>query len=87
MRSSFMSDNDNDDHAHLTRGGWLALAVLVAFLAVSIWYAVYAWGAIGDAHMSAFGWFALVAGSLVTVAVGGGLMALIFYSSRNDYDR
>ncbi len=54
----------------------------------SIWYAVSAWGALGDAsHMSTFGWFALIAGSLITVAVGGGLMALVFYSSRNDYDR
>jgi hypothetical protein len=82
-----MSHNDNDDHAHLSRGGWLALAVLIAFLAISIWYGVYAWGAIGATHMSAFGWFALVAGSVVTVVVGGGLMALVFYSSRNDYDR
>ncbi len=87
MGHSLMSHNDNDDHAHLSRGGWLALAVLIAFLATSIWYAVYAWGAIGATHMSAFGWFALVAGSVVTVAVGGGLMALVFYSSRNDYDR
>ncbi|HUO89304.1 MAG TPA: hypothetical protein VMU08_09025 [Rhizomicrobium sp.] len=82
-----MSDDDNDDRARLTGGGWLALVVLMAFLAASVWYAVYAWGAIGATHMSAFGWFALVAGSVVTVAVGGGLMALVFYSSRNDYDR
>lgn len=82
-----MSDNDNQDRAHLSRGGWLALVVLLGFLAVSIWYAVYSWGAIGETHMSTFGWVALVAGSLITVAVGGGLMALIFYSSRNDYDR
>lgn len=82
-----MSNNDNGDRAHLARGGWLALVVLIGFLGVSIWYAVYSWNAIGITHMSAFGWFALGAGSLITVAVGGGLMALIFYSSRNDYDR
>ncbi len=82
-----MSNDDDQDRAHLSRGGWLALAILIGFLAVSIWYAVYAWGAIGQTQMSAFGWFALIAGSLVTVAVGGGLMALIFYSSRHDYDR
>ena len=83
---SVMSDNDND-HAHLSGGGWLALAVLLGFLAVSIWFAIVSWSAIGPAHMSAFGWFALIAGSLITIAVGGGLMALVFYSSRNDYDR
>ena len=82
-----MSDRDDQEGAHLSAGGWLALAVLLGFLAVSIWYAVYTWGAIGQTHMSLFGWFALVAGSLITVAVGGGLMALIFYSSRNDFDR
>jgi hypothetical protein len=87
MSGSYMSDNDHHDQAHLSRAGWLALAVLLGFLAVSVWYAVYTWGAIGNAHMSTFGWFALIAGSLITVAVGGGLMALVFYSSRHDYDR
>ena len=82
-----MSDNDNGDRAHLSGGGWLALVVLIGFLGASIWYAVHSWNAIGVAHMSTFGWFALIAGSLITVAVGGGLMALIFYSSRNNYDR
>jgi len=82
-----MSDNDNQDHAHLSQGGWLALVVLLGFLAASIWYAVYTWSALGASHMSAFGWFALIAGSLITIAVGGGLMALVFYSSRHDYDR
>jgi hypothetical protein len=87
MSSGLMSDNDNGDRAHLSRGGWLALVVLLAFLGVSVWYAVYSWNAIGITHMSWFGWFALIAGSLITVAVGGGLMALVFYSSRHDYDR
>jgi len=85
--NSLMSHNDNGDRTHLSLGGWLALIVLIGFLGVSIWYAVYSWNAIGVAHMSTFGWFALIAGSAITVAVGGGLMALVFYSSRNDYDR
>ena len=82
-----MNDNNDQDHAHLSGGGWLALAVLLGFLAVSIWFAVYAWDALGVVRMSLFGWVALVAGSFITIAVGGGLMALIFYSSRNDFDR
>ncbi len=77
----------DDDHARLSSGGWLALAVLLGFLVVSVWYAVYGWSVIGDAHLSTFGWIALIAGSLITVAVGGGLMTLVFYSSRHDYDR
>ena len=77
----------NEPSHPLSSAGWLALGVLIAFLAVSIWYAIYTWGAIGDVHLSGFGWFALIAGSVITIAVGGGLMALIFYSNRNDYDR
>jgi len=29
----------------------------------------------------------LIAGSVLTIAVGGGLMALVFYSNRNNFDR
>ncbi len=82
-----MNDNRDHDHAHLSGGGWLALAVLLCFLAVSIWFAIHAWDALGVVHMSVFGWFALIAGSFITIAVGGGLMTLIFYSNRHDYDR
>ena len=86
MRDSTMNNHHND-HAHLSRGGWLALFVLLGFLAVSIWYAVYSWNELGDVHFSMFGWFALVIGSFVTIAVGGGLMAALFYSSNHDLDR
>ncbi|HJW39908.1 MAG TPA: hypothetical protein VJ476_01625 [Rhizomicrobium sp.] len=82
-----MNQHDNGDHAHLSRAGWLALAVLLGFLGVSVWYAITGWDSLGGVQMSAFGWFALVAGSVLTIGVGGGLMALLFYSSRNDYDR
>ena len=82
-----MSNDRNDNHAHLSGGGWLALAVLLGFLAASVWYAVSSWNALGASQMGTFGWFALIAGSLITIAVGGGLMALLFYSSRNNYDR
>jgi hypothetical protein len=78
---------DKDNRAPLSSAGWLAFGVLIGFLAVAIWYGIYTWGALGDVHMSAFGWFALIAGSVITIGVGGGLMALVFYSSRNDFDR
>jgi hypothetical protein len=82
-----MNGGGNEDRAHLSASGWLALAVLLAFLGAAVWISVTSWNAIGVAQMSGFGWFFLIAGSLITVAVGGGLMALLFYSNRNDYDR
>jgi hypothetical protein len=87
MSDGSAMNNHHNDHAHLSRGGWLALCTLLGFLAVSIWYAVYSWNALGDVHFSTFGWFALVVGSFVTIAVGGGLMAALFYSNSHHLDR
>jgi len=67
--------------------GWIALIVLGAFLAVSIWYAAHAWLALSGVAMSPMGWFFLICGIVVTVALGAGLMALLFYSSRKNFDR
>lgn len=36
--------------------------------------------------MSIHGWVALFLGTFVSLAVGGGLMALVFYSARKGYD-
>jgi hypothetical protein len=70
-----------------TAGGWFAIAVLLGFLAWAGWYAVHAWSALGDTQISGAGWTFLLLGTAVTLLVGGGLMALLFYSSRRHYDR
>jgi hypothetical protein len=36
--------------------------------------------------MSIHGWIALSLGTFLSLAVGGGLMALVFYSARKGYD-
>lgn len=71
----------------LSAAGWVALAILAALFATALWYAVEVWTAMAGVHMSGFGWTFLVLGVVVTIALGGGLMALVFYSSRHDYDR
>jgi hypothetical protein len=71
----------------LTVAGWVTLVILVGFFGISLWYAVKVWSAMAGVHMSGFGWGFLVAGVVVTVALGAGLMALVFYSARHDYDR
>ncbi|HZH84500.1 MAG TPA: hypothetical protein VFD87_15220 [Phototrophicaceae bacterium] len=78
---------DEQHQTRLSTAGWFALCVLIGLLAIGIWYGVASWRALGDVEISAFGWIALIAGSLITVAVGTGLMALVFYSSRHDMDR
>lgn len=59
-----------------------AIAVVVALIALM----TSAWTGFGDSGMSAGGWFALVLGVLATLALGIGLMALVFISSRRGYD-
>jgi len=67
--------------------GWIALVVLLGFLGAAGLYAVDAWRSLSGVAMSGAGWLFLVLGVVFTLAVGGGLMALVFYSSRHDYDR
>jgi hypothetical protein len=78
---------DDKRRSQLSAAGWFALCVLVGFLAIGIWYGIAGWRSLGYVEISAFGWIALIMGSLITVAVGAGLMALVFYSSRHDLDR
>jgi hypothetical protein len=64
------------------------LAVLAAVVAVAIVAAVSAWNwnVIGGSGIDLNGWIALVLGVLATLAVGVGLMALVFISNRRGYD-
>ena len=73
--------------AKLTAGGWIAIAALLAMLAWACSYAVESWNALSGVEMSAGGWMFLVLGSVVTILVGAGLMGLVFYSSRKNFDR
>ncbi len=71
----------------LTPAGIITLVILLAFLAVSLWYALHVWTAMAGVQISGYGWTFLVLGVVVTIALGAGLMALVFYSARHDMDR
>lgn len=60
-------------------GAALAVAIVAA---VSVWN----WNIIGNSGIDLNGWIALVLGVLATLAVGVGLMSLVFISSRGGYD-
>jgi hypothetical protein len=84
-----MNDNNpNNETSHrLGVAGWLAIIVMAGFLVWSAWYAVHAWNALGGVGISVTGWIFIVIGILLTIGLGAGLMALVFYSSRHDMDR
>jgi hypothetical protein len=64
----------------------LAALGLFALLALAIWFAASAWLHFGGDPIPLAGYFAIGGGVLLSLAVGGGLMVLVFYSSRHGYD-
>ncbi len=66
-------------HFGLAAVGIVSVAALLAL-------GVYTWQSLGAVEMSASGYVALVLGVLGTLALGGGLMTLLFYSHRHGYD-
>jgi hypothetical protein len=64
----------------------LAIFVLLSLLAGAVWVGYYGWESAGDVVMPTWGWLMMGLGIFFTVVVGGGLMALVFYSSRAGYD-
>jgi hypothetical protein len=75
--------------------GWRSKNLLFTLVAVGIATAVVilltiigteTWNGIGDSEISPMGWVAMGMGIIVTLALGIGLMALVFISSRRCYD-
>jgi len=65
---------------------WIAVALAITtVLAVVVVIAEF-WSGIGDSEISPAGWFAMGLGIIVTLALGIGLMSLVFFSSRAGYD-
>ncbi len=61
-------------------------AALLALLALAAWGATYVWEGIGDIEMSLNGVLAMIAGIVLSLALGIGLMFLVFYSERRGDD-
>ncbi len=65
---------------------WVA-AVIAAVVVLIIGIVIAAeWTGIGDSDISGAGWLAMGLGVIVTLALGVGLMALVFISNRRGYD-
>jgi hypothetical protein len=80
-----MSGPDDSD-TKPGRATWIAVAVAVAVIILLIVLVARFWTGLGDTGMSEGGWVALVLGVLATLALGVGLMALVFISNKRGYD-
>lgn len=72
------------DARKLSLGGYLLIASLLALLVGAIVFAILAWSF--DTDVPVFGYVAMAAGVIFSLALGVGLMTLCFCSSRFGYD-
>ena len=72
--------------ARMGVGSWIILIVLLSLL-VATGVVIYLGWILGNGtDVPASGYAAMVFGVIISLAVGFGLMALLFYSSRKGYD-
>lgn len=64
----------------------LLIAILVGILLLSAAASWHVWSGLDAAAMTGHGYIALAAGVALSLILGGGLMALVFFSARKGYD-
>ena len=87
MRGIIPENGKTGASAGFGAGGWITMAVLAGFLVAAVAYAIHAWNAMSGVGISTAGWVFMSLGVIFTIVVGGGLMALLFYSSRKNFDQ
>ena len=65
---------------------WAAVVVAVAVVLVIGAVIAVLWTNLGESEISGAGWLAMALGVTVTLALGVGLMGLVFFSNRRGYD-
>lgn len=87
-----MKSTGNEDRTSRTMsarmgvGSWSILIVLLLLLVATGIVTYFGWTLANDTDMPTSGYVAMAFGVVISLAVGFGLMALIFYSSRKGYD-
>jgi hypothetical protein len=64
----------------------LIIIALFALLGSAIWFAGAVWLRLGGGDIPLYGYMAIGGGVLFSLLIGGGLMALMYYSHRHGYD-
>ncbi|MGE5148468.1 MAG: hypothetical protein ACM3N5_17075 [Candidatus Eiseniibacteriota bacterium] len=72
--------------SHAIKTGVMLAVVLAALLAFAIGITVHMWRSIGAVEIGTHGVIALIFGVGASLALGIGLMRLVYFSSRRGYD-
>jgi hypothetical protein len=70
----------------LNKIGIALLVGMTALLIYALIYAVQIWMRLSNVAMGFHGWTALIIGVVASIALGVGLMFLVFYSNRKGFD-
>lgn len=70
----------------LGTGTIILMASLLGILALTIFWSVSVWNTSDGTSLGPHGWIALGLGTFFSLVIGGGLMALMFYSNRSGHD-
>ena len=60
---------------------------LITMLVLAVWGAIYMWNEFGDIEISTAGILAMLAGIIMSLGLGIGLMYLVFRSERDGDER
>ncbi len=77
---------EQSQRTRMTRGGWIAAGILGALFGAAMWFAFHGWNLVPN-EMSIHGYIAMALAIVFIAALGGGLMALVFWSHNKGYDR
>jgi hypothetical protein len=65
---------------------WAAVAAAAAAVLAVAAVVVILWNRLGASEISVAGWLAMIFGVIITLALGIGLMTLMYISNRRGYD-
>jgi flagellar basal body-associated protein FliL len=89
MRRAASKDGISTESAMSARmgvGSWIILIVLLSLLAATGVVIYFGWTLGNGTDVPSSGYAAMAFGVIISLAVGFGLMALLFFSSRKGYD-
>ena len=69
----------------IVMGKWYVITPLIAVGIASLWFASRSWWEFAS-EIPLYGYFAIIGGVFFSLLIGGGLMALAFYSDKHGYD-
>jgi hypothetical protein len=86
MFQEFSWRNLRSSARSLGLASYALIAVLFGLLIFAVLIADLGWQSAPDTDVPAVGYVAMALGVVLSMIVGAGLMALVFYSSRSGYD-